>query len=262
MNARCRRSTLLAMLTLVFVLLPGMAAVAAGKAAPRAATGNIADRWVLWSKPGQEKQLEAAIKTHAAWRKQAGEPFAWSTYQPIAGTDLTYYVVRSAGHQWKDFDAEQAWAARAGAEAAYDRQVAPYVARVEHNFEETDTAHSQLPEDLKDYRYFSVTTRQLRPGSRGQMMGAVDKIQQAITAAKWPYPYALAWLIGGADDLRIIEPMKSYADMADPDPSLRQVLAKSLGQDNADATLKQFGSSFEGGDTTIYVYRPDLSTQK
>lgn len=262
MNARCRRSTLLAMLTLVFVLLPGMVALAADKSGSGAAAGNIADRWVLWSKPGQEKQLEAAIKTHAAWRKQAGEPFAWLTYQPIAGTDLAYYVVRSGNHQWKDFDAEQAWVAKAGAGDAYDRQVAPYVARVEHNFEETDTAHSQMPEDLKAYRYFSVTTRQLKPGSRGEMMGAADKIQKAITDQKWAYPYALAWLIGGPNNLRIIEPMRSYAEMADPNPSLRQVLAKSLGQDNADATLKQFGSAFEGGDTTIYVYRPDLSTPK
>lgn len=259
MNARCRRSILLAMLTLVFVLLPGMGALAADKVAP-GAMGNIADRWVLWAKPGQEKQLEAAIKAHAAWRKQAGEPFAWLTYQPIAGTDLTYYVVRSDYHQWKDFDAEHAWAAKAGADEAYDRQVGPYVARVEHYFEEMDTAHSHLG-NVKDYKYFSVTTEQLKPGARGAMMSAADKIQKAITDQKWPYPYALAWLIGGPDSLRIIEPMKSYADMADPNPSLRQVLANALGADSADTTLQQFGNAFQSRETTVYVYRPDLSTQ-
>lgn len=260
MNVRDRRSTLIAMLMLAFLLLPGVAAVAADKTASGPAMGNIADRWVLWPKPGQEKQLEAAIKTHAAWRKKAGEPFAWSTYQPIAGTDLTYYVVRSEGHQWKDFDTEHAWAAKAKAGDAYEQQVAPHVARVEHFFEETDVAHSQMG-DIKDDKYFMITTRQLKPGSRGEMMAAVDKIQKAITAAKWPYPYRLAWLIGGANSLRIVIPMKNYAEMADPDPSLHQVLAKALGPDGADATLKQFGNSFEGGDITIFVIRPDLSTQ-
>lgn len=260
MNTCSRRSTLVAMLLLVFLLLPGVAAVAADKAAPGAAMGNIADRWVLWPKPGQERQLEAAIKSHAAWRKKAGEPFVWVTYQPIVGTDLTYYVIRSEGHQWKDFDAEHAWAAKAKANDAYEQQVAPYVARMEHFFEETDVAHSQMG-DIKGDRYFSVTTRQLKPGSRGEAMAAVDKIQKAITDAKWPYRYRLAWLIGGADSLRIIFPMKDYAAMADPDPSLHEVLAKALGPEGANATLKQFGNSFEGGDTTIFVVRPDLSTQ-
>ena len=56
MNVRDRRSTLIAMLMLAFLLLPGVAAVAADKAAAGPAMGNIADRWVLWPKPGQEKQ--------------------------------------------------------------------------------------------------------------------------------------------------------------------------------------------------------------
>lgn len=259
MKACCCRSALAAMLALVFVLLPGMVAVAADKAAPKAATGNIADRWVLWPKAGETKAFEAALKEHAAWRKKAGEPFAWVMYQPIVGTDLTYYVVRSDNHQWKDFDAEEGWSTKAKAEDAYEQQLGVHVARVEHFFEETDTAHSHWV-DSKDYKYVGVTSMRRKAGTRSEMTAALDKIQKAINDEKWSYPYRLAWLIGGEDRLRIVTPMKSYAEMADPDPSLHKILAKSLGsEDAASATLKQFGSSFEDETYTVFAYRPDLS---
>ena len=77
MKARYRCSALAGMLTLVFLLLPGMAAVAADKTVSKTTTGNIADRWVLWPKAGHEKEFEAAVKEHAAWRKKAGEPLDW-----------------------------------------------------------------------------------------------------------------------------------------------------------------------------------------
>ena len=263
MNARCCHSALIATLGLVFLLLPGMNAIAADKAMSRtAASGNIADRWVLWPKAGQTREFEAAVKEHAAWRKKSGEPFEWTTYQPIVGTDLTYYVIRSDNHQWKDFDAEAAWSMKAKTDDAYEQQVGVHVARIEHFFEETDAAHSNYAPN-KDDKYFGVTSRHLKSGSRGEMMGALGKIHKALSDEKWPYRYRLAWLVGGSDDLRIVVPMKSYAEMADPDPSLAKVLAKALGSDDAaGAALKQFGSSFEGEDYTVFAIRPDLSTQK
>jgi len=264
MKRSYRYSALAGMLVLVGLLVTGIAG-AADKAAQKpaaAAAGNIADRWVLWPKPGHTKEFEAAVKEHAAWRKKAGEPFTWLMYQPIVGTDLTYYVIRSDDHQWKDFDTEDAWSTKAKADDAYEQQVGLHVARAVHYLEQSDNAHSQMG-DLKDYKYVGVTTRHLKGGMRGEMMGALDKIQKAITDQKWPYHYRLAWLIGGENDLRIIVPAKNYADMADPDPSLHSVLAKALGsEDAASATLKQFGSSFESDDYTLYITRPDLSTQK
>ena len=264
MKARYCRSALVAMLG-VFLLLSGMNAVAATKAkamSNAAASGSIADRWVLWPKAGQTKEFEAAVKEHAAWRKKAGEPFQWTTYQPIVGTDLTYYVIRSDDHQWKDFDAEDAWSTKSKVADAYEQQVGVHVARVVHYLEETDAAHSHYAPE-KDDKYFTVYSRSLKGGSRGEMMGALDKIHKALTDEKWPYRYRIAWLTGGPDTMRIVIPAKNYAEMADPDPSLFKVVAKALGSDEAAGTaLKQFGSSFDDYDTTIYVIRPDLSTQR
>lgn len=260
MNVRRCCSALVAMLALLTLSFPG-ASIAAGKADAGVATGNIADRWVFWPKPGHAKEFEAAVKEHAAWRKQAGEPFSWLTYQPIAGSDLTYYVIRSDNHAWKDFDAEEAWSMKAGADAMYERQMGIHVERVEHQFEETDNDHSRWT-DSKDYKYVGVSSWRLKAGSRGDVMAALDKIQKATVDGKWAYPYRIGWLVGGEDRIRVVMPMKSYAEMADPDPSVRALLAKSLGsEDAAGATLKQFGSALEDYDYTVFAYRPDLSTQ-
>jgi hypothetical protein len=261
MKACYRLAAMAGMLILVF-LLSSANSIAADKNTAKAASGNIADRWVLWPKPGEAKQFEAGVKEHAAWRKKNGEPFTWITYQPIVGSDLTYYVIRSDDHQWKDYDAEDAWSTKAKADDAYEQQVGQHVARVEHYFEETDTAHSNYTMG-KEFKFFGVTTRHLKSGSRGDLMGAIAAIHKAFQDQKWPYHYRLAWLIGGDDAFRVIIPMRNYAEMADPDPSVRQVLAKAFGSESAaDATLKQFGHSFDAGtDYTVYAVRWDLSTQ-
>src|SRR5438445_1117170 len=244
MKARYLQPALGLLLALVCTA-SGSIATAADKPAAKAATGNVADRWVLWVKPGHEKEFEAGAKEHVAWRKSAGEPFSWAAYQPIVGTDLTYYVFRSDDHQWKDLDADDAWSMKAKADDAYEKQVAPHVAKVAHFFEETDSAHSHMTGDPKDYKYFQVITRNLKSGSRGDAMAAIDKVHKALTEQKWPYPYRLAWQVGGKDSLRIIFPTKNYAGMTDPSPSFFEVLTNALGAEDAAATQKQFGSSFE-----------------
>ncbi len=264
MKARNLRQALGLMLALLFAVCGSYASAAekAAAKAPAATGGNIASRWVVWPKAGHEHEFESAVKEFVAWRKKNGDPFTWVAYQPVVGTDIGFYVFRSDDHQWKDLDAEEAWEMKSGANEAYDKQLSMHVDKVAHYLEETDAAHSHMVGDLKDYRYFSIVTRNVKSGSRAEAMAAIDKIHKALSDQKWPYPYRLAWTIGGKDSLRVIFPMKGYADMADPNPSLYQVLEKALGKDDAGATLKQFGTTLEFQEHSIATVRPDLSTQK
>lgn len=252
------------LMSLTFALFAFIAApvLAGGNTSTKAEPGTIASVWLLWVTPGKDKEFEAALKQYAAWRKSTGEGFNWSIYQPIVGEDLTYFAVRSDEHHWKDFDANAAWEAKNKAGDAYNEQVGPYTARVEHYFTETDSAHSHWI-DSKDYKYFSVTRYYTKSGTYGERTDALNKIRKAAVDEKWPYPYDIRNLIGGKEPMQVVIPMKSYADMADPDPSLMKILAKSLGSDaEAAATMKQFGSTIDHTTNTIYEYRPDLSTPK
>jgi hypothetical protein len=262
MKARYFQHLLGLALALLIAFFAGNTIAADKPAAKAPPPGNIADRWVLWPKAGHEMAFEAAVKEYVAWLKKAGDPFTWTGYQPVVGNDLTYYVFRSENHVWKDFDAEDAWREKAKDNENFMRILGPHVEKTTHYFEETDAEHSHMIGEPSDYKFFSVTTRNLKSGSRAEAMAAIDKIHKAFTEQKWPYPYRLAWMIGGNGGLRVVFPMKNWAGMNDPSPSVKDVLSKALGPDEAAATLKQFGSLLEYADQTIVVVRPDLSTQK
>lgn len=224
------------------------------------AQGSVAEIWMFWPKVGQEAQFEAGIKEHFAWRKSAGDTFVWEFYQPVVGSDLGYYVVRSGKHFWKDFDSSKAWGTQAKSGMSFHTAVGPYVERWEHYFSKLDTKHSNWI-DSPDYKYFSVTNYSVKPGMYGERLEALDKIQKAVVDEKWPYPYSISENIGGSGGISIVSPMKSYAEMADPEPSLMKILAQSLvSESEAKATMKQFSSTIEKSENTIYVLRADLST--
>jgi hypothetical protein len=224
--------------------------------------GDVAEVWMVWPKSGHEPEFENALKNYAAWRKQAGEAFNWQAFQPIVGDDLTHFVYRSGDHHWKDFDANQAWVVQAKATEKFNEMVGPHAARVEHYFVVVDRKHSYWI-DSADYRYFGVSRLQLRPGAYGQMVEALGKIHKAAVDGDWNYGWAIGNIVGGNGGMQVVFPYKSFADMAEPDPSFMQVLAKSLGSEEAArGVMKQLGSSFEGERYTVYTPRPDLSTPR
>ncbi|HEY8587086.1 MAG TPA: hypothetical protein VIL60_10240 [Rhodanobacter sp.] len=238
----------------------GTSALAAEDPAPQPAAGHIATSWIIWVKDGQSRQFEDAIKAYAAWRKNAGESFKWSIYEPVVGSDLNHYVIRSGMHQWKDFDANAAWSSQKQAGAEFDKQVGPFVKRVEHYFSEDDAEHSHWI-DSKDYKYFGVSHYQFKPGTRATVKGVMDKVQKAVVGAKWPFSYSISEVIGGSGGTNIVSPMKSYAEMADPEPSLMDILTKSLGsKEKAMAAMNSFSTAIEDHSYTVYAYRADLST--
>lgn len=258
------KSTFTALLLALFALniTSTSTAAADNKAAGMEEMGKIATMWLIWPKAGDEMKFENALKQHAAWRKNAGENMDWQMYQPIVGKDLGYYAIRSNSHHWKDFDANATWHKSAKADEAFNRDVGPYVDRAEHYFEETDVENSHWIES-DDYRYFGVTEYSLKSGAGADRTDAIKKIHKAVTDAKWPYGYAISQPIGGENRMTVVVGYKSYADMADPDPSMAKVLTTSLGsEDAAKATLKQFGSSVEGSNYMVVEHRADLSTPK
>lgn len=252
------------------VALAALVALAAIFAAPLAALpeatpvvmpGPLADFWLMWPKAGHEMQFEAGIKTHVAWRKQAGEGWSWSAYQPVVGSDLTYFVFRSGEHRWADFDAQQAWEATSKAGEAFQKDVAPHVERYEHYLAEEDYENSKWVE-ATDYKYFWVQEHQLKPGGSAEVREAVGKIHRGLQAGGWPLSYAISRGIGGeGTDLTLVFPYRSYAEMEDPKPGFMEVLTKGMGTAAAaQAALKQFDDNVEEMNTTIYAHRADLST--
>lgn len=240
------------------------AATAAKPAAPAAMAmpGKIAEFWIFWPKAGKAPEFEAAVKAHVAWLKQAGDKFVWEAYQPVVGTDITYFTYRSGQHQWADLDTEAAWDAANKSDEVFNRNVGPLVERYQHFFAEEDYANSHWVES-PDYRYFSVNEHKLKPGASGAIAAAIGKIHQGLEAGGWPMSYSISRSIGGSGGLTLVFPYKSYADMDDPKPGFMAVLAKGMGTaEAAQKAMTEFDDSVTETNTTIYKVRPDLSTPK
>lgn len=241
---------------------PKAAATAESADAAKALPGRLADFWTFWPKAGHEAQFEAAVKTHLAWRKQAGEGWTWEGYEPAVGTDLARYVFRSGAHHWADFDAQESWATANKAAEAFNREVGPHVERFEHTMDETDFEVSHWVES-PDYRYFWVQTHKVKAGATGAIAQVAAEIHKALQAGGWTGSYAISRDIGGGGAFVLIFPHKSYAAMEDPKPGFMEVLAKGAGSAAAaQAMMQKFDDSVEAMDMTIYRARPDLSTQK
>jgi hypothetical protein len=238
-------------------VLPVLSASAADEA-----PGKLTDMWIFWVKPGHGAAFETAVKAHLAWRKSSGEPFQWNASQPVVGEDLTHYVFRSGPHHWKDLDDNVAWETKANANQKFEEQVAPHVERYEHVIDEFEPQHSSWT-DSPDYKYFGVSVLQFKGGTRGQQEAALSTILAAAQAQKWSRSYAVFRAIGGQEGMSIAVPYKSYADMAEPDPSFFQTVAKTLGSEGAaGAAFDSFGHTMKSATYTIYMARPDLSTPK
>jgi hypothetical protein len=258
MSSRTRTGWRWVAVVAVLALTAGFAPAIAEEEAP----GEIATVWMFWVEPEHQAAFEAGLKAHAAWRKSAGEGVEWHIYQPVVGSDLDYYIVRSGGHHWKDLDAIEEWQVATGAVAKYMEQVGAHVDRSEHYLARSDFQHSKW-EMSEDYRYFGVSSLKVAPGAYGKMTEALDKVHKAATEKKWPRSYAISWMIGGEGRMTVVTPFKSYAEMAEPDPPFMKLMADSLGSEAAaKETMQQLQSSFQDSTYSIYAFRKDLSTPK
>lgn len=222
---------------------------------------TIADTWILWAKDGQTRELAQAIRTHAAWRKQAGDPFEWAIYQPVVGDDLTYFVVRSENHQWKDLDAADSWAQQSRAIDKFYEQVGPYVARNEHYLSESANELTHWPDPDRKYTFFGVAQHQLKPGTYGTVRRDVARLAKAARESQWAQPWAVEWTTGGEGGMTVVYPYENWAGMADPSPSFIEMLAKSMGsQEQAQKFMSELSGQLDGTTYTIYRERPDLGT--
>lgn len=224
---------------------------------------NLADAWIMVPNEGQADKFEAAFKKHIKFRLEKKDPRQWETYTPIVGDDLSYYVVRHCCSSWADIDSYRDWAVKAKVSEHWNKHVAPYVKRIEHYFDELDFANSHWPNSNSDFKYYAVTTYHVKMGTSGNIAQGKKALSDAAKAMKWPYSWSWAESIGGTNQLMLVIPYKSYADMAPPKVSFYQSVVNHLNDKaKADEMFKQWSSNFKSTNYSIYTMRTDLSMEK
>lgn len=256
------RSTVLALIAAFVAVCLASPSFAADKMGTKKVQHNVADTWLFWPNHGQYQAFEAGLKKHVAWRKRTGDPFAWKVYEPVVGSDLDYYAILSGNHAWADMDREDAWGKKTDAGKQFRQDVGQHVQKMQHTFIVSDEKLSHWTND-DGYRYFGVYTYHFKAGHSADTRDVLKKLHEAVTSQNWPYSYRVRNTVGGSGNMTIVIPMKNWADMADPSPSLMQVMTKAMGSKQAAQNLiDKFTSAIKERDYTVYEYRADLSTPK
>ena len=224
-----------------------------------AQAGNLARLYFVEAKPGHEAQLEAAIKEHAQWRKQAGDPWTWIVHQVVNGRNLGSFAIRSGDHSWADFDSYEEFGMKGTAE--WDKNVVPHIGSVSNEITSVDTVNINWPSNPEDVNLISVRTYHLKPGQGRVFTEAVKKYHAAIQENNREGHYAFEWHRNGSTGpaVSLILPYKNWADMQGPDETFRAFMVRVLGAEEAQKLSEQFTGTFSSTESLVVQVRRDLS---
>ncbi len=252
--------TWLVMLVAMLAFAPLFASAQESTQEP-ASNKNVASIWMMWVKPGQSANFEKAFRQHAAWRKKSGENMSWQVFQPVAGDDLAHYVVYTGNHAWSEFDGSEKWDTDSKATDKFVEQVGGSIDRYSHYFGTEEKDLSYWPETAANFSLLEVMDLKIAPGKYGDFRKALATFKKAAESQKWSHYWSISSQTGGSTDATVVFPHANYADMAQPTPSFMAMLGKQLGgNDKAMSTMTELQKSIAQSNTTLYLYRPDLST--
>jgi len=222
--------------------------------------GKLARVYTMVPKHGSGQALWEALKAHAAYRTQQGDPWTWRMYSVVNGKGLGNYVVRSGGHHWADFDAYDTASAKLNLSEHFNKTVQPHLAYVSSTINMDDDAHSHWV-DNDNYRLFSITRYAIIPGKIGQFETALGEIHKGLQKQKWAKSYAFVNVVNGASGPTriLVLPRENWANFEAPKPSVMQVLASEYGKDKTEDMLNRYGSSYSSAQSSVIRYLPELS---
>jgi len=244
-----------AWLTAVMMVAAMGWAVAAEKNA-----ANIARMYHFTAKPGMQDQLYKALKTHAEFRRKAGDPWNWNMYTIVNGNDLGSYTVRSGGHKWSDLDRYEVASRTLGLSADFNRNVAPLLEQHKTSswLSADEEKRSIWPDSVK-FTLVSVRRYSLSPGKRKQYTDAVDRVVKALKKHKYSGNFSFSSNINGGrgDSVVLAIPLTKWADFDGPD--VFKIVAKEYGDKKATKIFHDYATSFTGSESWVVRQLPELS---
>ena len=227
-----------------------------------AQASNLARLYFVEAKPGHEAQLETAIKEHAQWRKQAGDPWIWIVHQVVNGRNLGSFAIRSGDHSWADFDSYEEFGSKGTTE--WNKNVRPHVGSISSVITSVDTTNINWPPNFEKVNLISVRTYHLKPGHELAFTQVVNKRHTAVIEHNRDEGYyAFEWNRNGSTGpaVSLILPFKNWADMQGQqhDESFRAFMERVLGAEEAQKLSEQFNSTYHSTESLVAQVRRDLS---
>ena len=220
---------------------------------------GLAQVVLITARDSQVQALEKAITDYHHYMADKKGAFRYQWYSITTGPDTGKYIARTGGHNWEDFDVTHDWDEEADAEFA--NKVQPYIEDADFRITRTDNELGIWPDSMDGYQYILITEWYIRTGHAGAFNRGLKKIDGILKEADWPNYYAFVWTVSGGkgNQITLVSPRKSFADMAPKEPSFIDAMNKAMGEEEARVFLAEFGRSYKVGRNFMLKYRPKLS---
>ena len=246
---------------LLSILLPALALLMPTSSEAQ----DVSRLWAFTPKSGAGPAVAQAIRAHVEYRDALGDPWDWYIYEVEVGEETGKFYAASWNHSWADFDAYDAWENGPAASAHFQATVAPLLDKISNEIMRANHEMEKLPSDPNYVpNLISVTDFYLVPGRQGSFNDAIMKIHEAIVAAGLPWYYTSDFReAGGAGPLFSIAGMgQSWADFADPETPMEQMMIQHYGEEEAMEIFTAFGEGVRRWESFIVRFRPDLSSNR
>jgi hypothetical protein len=240
-----------------FLFIVGLVCLLALPLLAQEKPGNVAGAWYMRPKPGMQQQFEQALKRHMEWHKQQKDTWAINVAAAVVGDCPGLYEIAVGGHHWKDFDGRAKFDEADNAD--FYANVAQYVDLVGSSIW---VHHPELSRPMAgEAPFVEYVEEHLNLGGESDYLLVLRKVREAIQKADWPVYYNVYELFDGGEHptYGLVFPHKNWADFEPPEQTLRDVLEKAYGREEADALLKSFFKAVHRVKSEVWVSRPDLS---
>ncbi len=228
----------------------------------QADTETVARSYTVTPKPGMVAQFEVALREHARWRAENGDPWDWNVSQLETGENLGTYFIRSGGHSWADFDAYDAGFAQQGL-VHWNATVAPLVESLSSAIGTTDQELSKPPPEGTAYAFVNITRFHLRPGRGLEFNRLIAEATEIIRDKLEGYWVWASPTLGGGPGpyISLVGFAENWADMADPDPSFEAIMVQEMGEDGFREWATNLGLTYRGVESYTLRRRPDMDVR-
>ncbi len=243
----------------VFLALLTTSALISILGAQGAPPESLARVYHISVKTGAEIPFETALRSHAKWRAEQGDPWAWIVYQVVNGDGLGDYYIRSGNHLWADFDTYDSFLMKGAPH--FNAVVGPYIASLTSTITGLDTVHILWPDDPTTVKLLQLVTYRIKLGRQAEFSQAIAEAHDAIVKTNWPIHYAWDFLVNGSEgpSATLALPSDNWAGLKGPEKPFEAMLAEAMGETGAKAWLQKFGDSVLSERSAVVRIRLDLS---
>lgn len=244
---------------LVFTLAPALAAQEQGDDGPATNVNEIIRVDVATE---HEDDFEAGVKQYLSDLQDLGADWTWFAWKNVTGKHTGSYWFGTFGHSWADFD-EQQLSDPGAAQESFQQNVAPYVQQDHVGFWRTVSGLSRLDAGAEEGlppMLSTVSFYHVKFGKEDAFTNAIQQVKRYADEAESTEYWELYRLqFGGGGIWAFSTGAGSWADLAEPDPNLGEIIEEATSEYEARGLWKQFTGSVESMHTEILRFREDLS---